>query len=199
MPGRRGDGRPRRCAAGPARLARFELAPPRRFLLPAILLLLSEEPGYGYRLVKELKEFRFGRVDRPSVYRALAQLEADGLVGPWTEAAQGGQRAARVRADRATARRSCAPGWASINEERACLDRVLRRYHATGTGDAVLAGVEGHWTVLGRAWSPVSSTSPAAEPPRGDDDAPLVAREADVPARDAPTPYAGTWSASGSA
>src|SRR5580658_11228498 len=60
--------------------SRFELAPPRRFILPAILLLLSEEPGYGYGLVPRLKEFHFGHVDRPAVYRALAQLEMDGLV-----------------------------------------------------------------------------------------------------------------------
>ena len=71
-------------------LSRFELAPPRGFLLPGILLLLSEEPGYGYNLVKGLKEFRFGRVDRPSVYRALAQLEADGLVESWSEASKAG-------------------------------------------------------------------------------------------------------------
>src|SRR4051794_33333862 len=63
--------------------ARFELAPPRRFVLPAILLLLSEQPGYGYSLEKDLQEFRFGRIDRPTVYRALAQLEADGLVESW--------------------------------------------------------------------------------------------------------------------
>src|SRR3984885_14822874 len=60
--------------------SRFELAPPRRFVLPAILLLLSERPGYGYGLVPRLQEFHFGHVDRPGVYRALAQLEADGLV-----------------------------------------------------------------------------------------------------------------------
>src|ERR1700720_1891485 len=60
--------------------SRFELAPPRRFILPAILLLISEEPGYGYGLVPRLRELRFGHVDRPAVYRALAQLEADGLV-----------------------------------------------------------------------------------------------------------------------
>lgn len=61
-------------------VARFELAPPRRFMLPAILLLLSEQPGYGYGLVPRLAEFRFGHVDRPAVYRSLAQLERDGLV-----------------------------------------------------------------------------------------------------------------------
>jgi hypothetical protein len=34
-------------AAWPEAHSRFELAPPRRFLLPALLLLLSEEPSYG--------------------------------------------------------------------------------------------------------------------------------------------------------
>jgi hypothetical protein len=42
--------------------ARFGLAPPRHFLLPAVLLLLSEEPGHGYSLAKGLEELRFGRV-----------------------------------------------------------------------------------------------------------------------------------------
>src|ERR1700733_5356630 len=61
-------------------MSRFELAPPRRFILPAILLLLTEQPGYGYGLVPRLEEFHFGHVDRPAVYIALAQLETDGLV-----------------------------------------------------------------------------------------------------------------------
>ncbi|HEY8060162.1 MAG TPA: helix-turn-helix transcriptional regulator, partial [Acidimicrobiales bacterium] len=78
-------------ARAAARVSRFELAPPRHFLLPAILLLLSEEPGYGYGLVKELRGFRFGSVDRPSVYRALAQLEGDGLVESWPGEATAGQ------------------------------------------------------------------------------------------------------------
>src|SRR5580658_9938162 len=55
--------------------SRFGLAPPRRFMLPAILLLLSERPSYGYALVPRLRDFRFGHVDRPAVYRALARLE----------------------------------------------------------------------------------------------------------------------------
>lgn len=73
------------------RAARFELAPPRHFVLPAILLLLSEEPGYGYQLVKDLEQLRFGRIDRPSVYRALSQLESDALVASWLEAPAAGQ------------------------------------------------------------------------------------------------------------
>ncbi len=47
-----------------------------------------------------------------------------------------------------------------IKQERDGLDRVLRRYVATGTVDAVLAEVEGRWhNVTATPWSPVSSTS----------------------------------------
>src|ERR1700739_1865735 len=70
----------RTAATGTDGTSRFELAPPRRFVLPAILLILSERPGYGYGLVPRLQEFHFGHVDRPSVYRALSQLEHDGLL-----------------------------------------------------------------------------------------------------------------------
>ena len=92
-------------------LSRFELAPPRRFVLPAILLLLSERPGYGYGLVPRLQEFQFGHVDRPAVYRALAQLERDGLVecvSPRT-----GPRAspAGSTASPRSASGSCGCGW----------------------------------------------------------------------------------------
>jgi PadR family transcriptional regulator PadR len=139
--------------------ARFDLTPPRHFLLPAVLLLLSEEPGYGYHLARRLKELRFGRVDRPSVYRALAQLERDGLVASSPDPAKAGQerRVYQVTDDGQRALR----GWMGvIKEERDRLDSVLRRYMATGTVDALLAEVEGGWrSVTGPAWSPVSSSS----------------------------------------
>src|SRR5271163_1692363 len=78
-------------AATAAGSSRFELAPPRHFILPGVLLLLSERPGYGYGLVPRLQEFRFGHVDRPAVYRALAQLEQDGLVEAASRSAGAGQ------------------------------------------------------------------------------------------------------------
>lgn len=144
-----------------AQLSRFEFAPPRNFLLPAILLLVSEEPGYGYGLVKRLREFRFGTVDRPAVYRALAQLEADGLLESWADAAAAGQ-ARHVYGVTVLGERVLRSWMGVIKEERTCLDEVLRRYQATGTVDAALAGIEGQWvTALGRAWSSVSSTSPS--------------------------------------
>jgi DNA-binding PadR family transcriptional regulator len=139
--------------------SRFELAPPRRFILPAILLLLSEQPGYGYGLVPRLKEFHFGHVDRPAVYRALAQLEQDGLVEASSQNPTAGQ-ARRVYAVTSSGERVLRVWMGVIKEEHDYLGQALRRYQATGTSDAVLAEVGGGWSsALGAGWSPVSSTS----------------------------------------
>jgi DNA-binding PadR family transcriptional regulator len=157
--------------------SRFEFAPPRHFLLPAIVLLLSERPGYGYNLVKELQEFRFGQVDRPAVYRALAQLQRDGMVESRSEAPKAGQ-ARRVYQLTQHGERVLRLWMGVIKEERDCLDRVLRRYQATGTTDAALAEVEGGWAaVLGQSWSPVSPTCPPGRrwPPKEDILAPIGA------------------------
>src|SRR6202046_4096374 len=150
------DGRP---VGGEEVASRFELAPPRRFILPAILLLLSEHSGYGYGLVPRLEEFHFGHVDRPAVYRALAQLENDGLV----EAASRNPGAGQARREYSITplgERVLRVWMGVIKEEHDYLGQALRRYQATGTIDAVLAEVEGGWSSsLGAGWSPVSSTS----------------------------------------
>ncbi|HWE66646.1 MAG TPA: helix-turn-helix transcriptional regulator [Acidimicrobiales bacterium] len=139
--------------------SRFELAPPRRFILPAILLLLSEHPGYGYGLVPRLREFHFGHVDRPAVYRALSQLEQDGLVEASSQSPTAGT-ARRVYAVTPLGERVLRVWMGVIKEEHDYLGQALRRYQATGTSDAVLAEVEGGWSsALGAGWSPVSSTS----------------------------------------
>jgi PadR family transcriptional regulator PadR len=143
----------------PSGTSRFELAPPRRFALPAILLLLSERPGYGYGLVPRLREFHFGHVDRPAVYRALAQLESDGLVeaGPEYPTAGTARRVYRITA---LGERVLREWMGVIKDEHDYLGEALRRYRATGTIDAILAGVDGGWaTALGSGWSAVSATS----------------------------------------
>jgi PadR family transcriptional regulator PadR len=146
-------------AATAGKSSRFELAPPRRFILPAILLLLSEGPGYGYGLVPRLQEFRFGHVDRPAAYRALAQLEQDGLVEVSSQNPKGGQ-ARRVYRVTPLGERVLRVWMGVIKEEHDYLGQVLRRYQATGTTDAVLAEVEGGWaSALQLGWSSVSSTS----------------------------------------
>ncbi len=140
-------------------VARFELAPPRRFMLPAILLLLSEEPCYGYGLVPRLLDFRFGRVDRPAVYRALAQLEQDGLVEVSAEHHHPGP-ARRVYSVTPLGERVLRVWMGVVREEHAHLGEVIRRYQATGTVDAALAEVEGGWAPdLDVGWSAVSTTS----------------------------------------
>ena len=128
----------------PSRHTRFEVAAPRHFLLPAILLLLAEEPRHGYSLAKGVHELQVGRVDRPSVYRALAQLEADGLVESSPDAPRGGQ-GRRVYYLTEAGEQVLRRWMGVIKQERDGLDRVLRRYVATGTVDAVLAEVEGGW------------------------------------------------------
>lgn len=75
---------------GTGRRCQFGVSPPRHFLYPAVLLLLAEEPRHGYRLVDPLIGMGFGPVDRPSVYRALADLESDGLLTSWNAAPSAG-------------------------------------------------------------------------------------------------------------
>lgn len=146
-------------AAGGLRASRFELAPPRRFALPAILLLLSEAPGHGYSLEKDLREMNFGRIDRPTVYRALAQLEKDGLVDSRADATSSSHER-RVYGVTPLGERVLGVWMSVVKEERDLLGRVLRRYQATGAPDATLAEVDGGWAAaLGSGWSPVSSTS----------------------------------------
>jgi len=50
---------------------------PRRFLLPSIMLLLSEEPSHGYALLDKLVEMGAAdkRLPLPIIYRALGYLE----------------------------------------------------------------------------------------------------------------------------
>jgi DNA-binding PadR family transcriptional regulator/polyisoprenoid-binding protein YceI len=131
-------------------------------MLPAILLLLTEQPGYGYGLVPRLKEFRFGRVDRPAVYRALAQLERDGLVEaavPTPQPNQPGQ-ARRVYSVTPLGERVLRVWMGVVREEHVHLGEVIRRYQATGTIDAVLSEVEAGWVSdLDVGWSSVSTTS----------------------------------------
>ncbi len=141
--------------------SRFGLAPPRRFVLPALLLLLSEEPGYGYSLHKGLQDFRFGETDRPTTYRALAQLESDRLVASSTESGAGQSR--RVYTITALGEQVLRNWMTVVKEEHDCLGRVVRRYQATGSADAVLAEVQGGWAGdLGCGWSPVVPSSLAS-------------------------------------
>jgi DNA-binding PadR family transcriptional regulator len=106
---------------------RFGLSAPRHFLYPAILLLLSEEPRHGYRLVDSLLRLGFGPVDRPSVYRALADLDHDGLVECRrdTPTAGGTRNVYEVTA----AGRATLETWVQVlAQEEAQLGQMVRRF-----------------------------------------------------------------------
>lgn len=53
---------------------------PKNFLRPCLLLLLREQPAHGYDLLERLRPLGFNRDDPGRLYRALRQLESDGLV-----------------------------------------------------------------------------------------------------------------------
>ena len=91
------------------------------------------------------------------MYRTLAQLEKDQLVDSWAGPPTAGQER-RVYGLTAKGDRALRTWMGVIKEERDALDRVLRRYAATGTPDAVLAEAEGE-IGGGDALLPVASTT----------------------------------------
>ena len=55
-------------------------ARPRNWLTPVALVLLKEESSYGYEILERLEEeFGFEQINAGSVYRALRQMEKEGL------------------------------------------------------------------------------------------------------------------------
>jgi PadR family transcriptional regulator, regulatory protein PadR len=55
-------------------------ARPRKWLTPVTLVLLKEESSYGYELMERIEEeFGFEQINPGSVYRALRQMEKEGL------------------------------------------------------------------------------------------------------------------------
>ncbi len=107
--------------------SRFDIAAPRHFLYPSLLLLLAEEPRHGYRLVDPLLRLGFGPVDRPRIYRALADLEADGLVHSW-EASPTAGSARQVYGVTPAGSRKLDAWMAVVAHERNALDGVLKRF-----------------------------------------------------------------------
>ena len=100
----------------------------RRFLEPALLLLLRGRPTHGYELLDELPALTgTGRVDVGGVYRVLRSMEEDGLVtSEWRDDLPGPtKRTYELTADGARA----LDRWAeSLREARGHIDAFLIRY-----------------------------------------------------------------------
>ncbi len=66
---------------------------PKKFVRPALLLLLLEQPAHGYELLERLQPFGFERPDPGGLYRNLRGLEDAGLVhSAWQPSAAGPAR-----------------------------------------------------------------------------------------------------------
>jgi DNA-binding PadR family transcriptional regulator len=120
---------------------RFVVSPPRNFLYPALLLLLAEEPRHGYLLCDALPTLGLGRMDRPSVYRALAELESDGLVRSWDAAPTAGSTR-HVHAVTPQGEEALEAWMSIVSRERNSLDLVLQRYWYTNARRVDPIGVE---------------------------------------------------------
>lgn len=66
---------------------------PKKFVQPALLLLLLEHPAHGYDLLERLRPLGFEHADPGGLYRNLRSLEDAGLVrSAWEQSAAGPDR-----------------------------------------------------------------------------------------------------------
>jgi PadR family transcriptional regulator PadR len=71
-----------KCAekAGRAKLMNNDInLRPRNWLVPVALVVLKEESSYGYVLMERLTQFGFEEINPGTLYRALRQMENEGL------------------------------------------------------------------------------------------------------------------------
>ena len=62
---------------------------PKNWLTPVALVVLRKKPSYGYELIERLKEFGFEQVNAGTLYRALRQIDNEGLCEPKWETLEG--------------------------------------------------------------------------------------------------------------
>lgn len=117
-----------------ALVCRFRPVPPRHFDYPALLLLLAEEPRHGYRLVGALHSLGLERASRPSVYRALAALERDGLLESWSAQQLAGSTR-RVYGLTAAGHEQLDAWMELVSVERDALDHAIFRYRRLANED----------------------------------------------------------------
>lgn len=126
------------------------VAPPKGFLQPCLLLLLGESPTHGYELIERLAEFGFER-DPGGLYRALRQLESEGLVCSRWELSDHGPGRRPYQLTEAGAER-LTDLVAEVANARHLLDLYVARH---------LALMIGAGPVVAPADSPLATVSPA--------------------------------------
>jgi len=107
--------------------------PRRRFLHSALLLLLAEKPRHGYALTNAFADLGLGDMDRPRIYRTLAELEGSGMVKVWDETSTTGQ-VRRVYSVTDLGHQSLSTAAEVIALERSALEGFLERYQRISRG-----------------------------------------------------------------
>jgi poly-beta-hydroxybutyrate-responsive repressor len=100
---------------------------PKNFLRPCLLLLLDEQPDYGYELRDRLSNFSGAHWDAGTIYRVLNAMEDEGLVASrWEPSPSGPQRR---RYEMTADGRAVLTHWArGLEEVRGLLIGFLERY-----------------------------------------------------------------------
>jgi PadR family transcriptional regulator PadR len=101
---------------------------PKSFLRPSLLLLLKEQPGYGYDLVSRLKKLGVDD-DTATVYRALRTLEQERAVSSdWQMSSTGPAR--RVYMLTPAGEHQLQAAFDAAVETRQAIQRYFSRYAA---------------------------------------------------------------------
>jgi PadR family transcriptional regulator, regulatory protein PadR len=106
---------------------------PRNYLRPCLLLLIAEQPSYGYDLLERLAEVGVARTEPGRLYRSLRAMEQEGLVRSRWEASEVGppRRTYQLTEEGA----DWLHVWAgSLRETRRIVSLFLRRYDALAAG-----------------------------------------------------------------
>ena len=111
-----------RCSCKSARISRF--------LIPALLLILSEKPSHGYELTEKYTDFGFTEAgsDPGAVYRTLNLLGSDGFIkSKWKTDEPGPAKKIYSITDEGSELLS---SWAKeIKERKKTLEFFLKRYN----------------------------------------------------------------------
>lgn len=114
---------------------------PKQLLTPSLLLLIDEEPAYGYELVQRLAALGVGSADHGSMYRALNVMESIGLVSSQWERSPNGPRRRRYHAT-VEGRRLLAR-WAGSLEQVDDLIRAFLGRWRVGADGPMTGGLNG--------------------------------------------------------
>lgn len=128
MPGGRGQGRGRGGGRGRGRRRRVM-----SFLQPCLLVMLHRGPAHGYNLLNGLDEFGFlpGQQDPSLIYRALREMESDGMVtSVWDADSRGPQR--RVYQITPEGEAYLREWLDDLRQTRQEIDALLAAYNASG-------------------------------------------------------------------